>query len=69
MGASIIGFGRYALAYADGSTADWPIAGFSPRKRDLTPYLVGVFDRQPELMKQRGPHQAAVGRGHEVLGP
>src|SRR5688572_25364031 len=38
-GPSIIGFGTYRLVYADGSEADWPIAGFSPRKKDLTIYL------------------------------
>ena len=53
-GPSIIGFGSYRLAYADGSEADWPVAGFSPRKKDLTIYLMGVFDRHPELMKKLG---------------
>ena len=56
-GPSIIGFGTYRLAYADGSEADWPIAGFSPRKQDLTIYLMGVFDRHADLMKQLGKHR------------
>jgi len=53
-GPSIIGFGTWRLVYANGSEADWPIAGFSPRKKDLTIYLMGVFDRHPELMKKLG---------------
>jgi hypothetical protein len=53
-GPSIIGFGTYRLVYANGSEVDWPIACFSPRKRDLTIYLMGVFDRHPELMKKLG---------------
>lgn len=56
-GPSIIGFGTYWLEYADGSKADWPIAGFSPRKKDLTIYLTGVFERRPELMKKLGKHR------------
>jgi hypothetical protein len=56
-GPSIIGFGTYRLAYADGSEADWPIAGFSPRKQDLTIYLMGVFDRRADLMKKLGKHR------------
>ncbi|HKQ56806.1 MAG TPA: DUF1801 domain-containing protein [Candidatus Eisenbacteria bacterium] len=56
-GPSIIGFGTWRLVYADGSGADWPIAGFSPRKKDLTIYLMGVFDRHPELMKKLGRHR------------
>jgi hypothetical protein len=55
-GPSIIGFGTYRLVYANGSEADWPIAGFSPRKKDLTIYLTGVFERRPELMKKLGKH-------------
>ena len=56
-GPSIIGFGTYRLAYADGSEADWPIAGFSPRKQDLTIYLMGVFDRRADLMRKLGKHR------------
>ena len=56
-GPSIIGFGTYKLTYADGSAADWPIAGFSPRKQDLTLYLMGVFDRHADLMQRLGKHR------------
>jgi hypothetical protein len=56
-GPSIIGFGAYRLGYADGSEADWPVAAFSPRKRDLTLYLMHVFERHPELMKKLGKHR------------
>jgi len=56
-GPSIIGFGAYRLVYANGTEAPWPIAAFSPRKTDLTIYLMGVFDRRPELMKKLGKHR------------
>ncbi len=57
-GPSIIGFGTYRLVYANGSEADWPIAGFSPRKKDLTLYLMGAFERRAELMQKLGKHRA-----------
>lgn len=56
-GPSIIGFGAYRLVYANGSSADWPVAAFSPRKKDLTIYLMDVFERRPELMKKLGKHR------------
>jgi len=56
-GPSIIGFGTYRLAYADGSEADWPIAGFSPRKKELTLYIAGGFDRYAGLMKKLGKYR------------
>ena len=56
-GPSIIGFGSYTLVYPNGSEADWPIASFSPRKNDLTIYLMDVFERRPELMKKLGKHR------------
>jgi hypothetical protein len=56
-GSSIIGFGTYPLVYANGSGAEWPVAGFSPRKKDLTIYLLDVFERHPELMKMLGRYR------------
>jgi hypothetical protein len=56
-GPSIIGFGAHRLVYANGSEAAWPIAAFSPRKKDLTLYLMDVFERRPELMKKLGKHR------------
>lgn len=56
-GPSIIGFGTHPLVYADGSEAAWPIAAFSPRKKDLVVYLMDVFERRPELMEKLGKHR------------
>ena len=56
-GPSIIGFGEFPLAYADGRVAAWPVAAFSPRKTDLTIYLGGGCDRYAELMKKLGKHR------------
>lgn len=55
-GPSIVGFGRYHYKYASGHEGDWPIAAFSPRKRDLTVYIMPGFQLHAELMKQLGKH-------------
>lgn len=57
-GPGIIGFGEYQLLYKNGSTADWPIAAFSPRKQYLTVYLMPGFERHSGLMKKFGKHSA-----------
>jgi hypothetical protein len=56
-GDSIVGFGTYQLTYADGRTADWPIVGFSPRKNDLTVYLMPGFDQLTEPLSRLGKHK------------
>ena len=55
-GPSIVGFGAYHYKYASGREGDWPVAAFSPRKRDLTLYLTPGFDKQTELMQKLGKH-------------
>ena len=56
-GPSIVGFGTYHYKYASGHQGDWPITAFSPRKKDLTLYIMmGVFESQPELMEKLGKH-------------
>ena len=55
-GPSIVGFGTWHYKYASGREGDWPIAAFSPRKRDLTLYLNIGFEKNADLMKQLGKH-------------
>lgn len=57
-GPSIVGFGSYHYKYASGREGDWMVTGFSPRKKDLTLYLMMGFEKHPELMKQLGKHSA-----------
>jgi hypothetical protein len=49
-GPSIVGFGTYHYKYASGREGDWPITGFSPRKKDLTLYIMVGFEKYTELM-------------------
>ena len=55
-GASIVGFGSYRCTYANGREADWMMTAFSPRKQNITLYLMGGFARRDELMAALGKH-------------
>ena len=56
-GASIVGFGRYHYKYDSGREGDWFLTGFSPRKRDLTLYIMGGFERHDALMRRLGKYR------------
>ena len=58
-GPSIVGFGSYHYKYASGREGDWPVAGFSPRKKDLTVYLTMGFEKHRELMEKLGKHSTS----------
>ena len=56
-GTSIVGFGRHQYKYTSGRALEWFQVGFSPRKQDLTLYIVPGVERYPELMKKLGKHK------------
>ena len=56
-GTSIVGFGSYHYRYASGREGDWFLVGFSPRKKDLTLYLMGLFAADRRLIEKLGPHK------------
>lgn len=58
-GSSIVGFGSYHYKYASGREGDWPIAAFSPRKQDLTIYIMPSIASFSDLMQQLGKHRSA----------
>ena len=55
-GPSIVGFGSYRYKYASGREGDWPMMGFSPRKKDLTLFIMMGFEKHAELMEKLGKH-------------
>lgn len=55
-GDSIVGFGTYRYKYASGREGDWMQIGFSPRKQNLTLYIMSGFSRYDDLMKSLGKH-------------
>lgn len=56
-GSGIVGFGRYHYKYESGREGESMITGFSPRKGDLTLYIMPGFDAFPDLMKRLGKHK------------
>lgn len=56
-GPSIIGFGSTHLKYESGRELDWMLTGFSPRKANITLYIMSGFARYDELMARFGKHK------------
>jgi len=56
-GTSIVGFGRYHYKYASGREGEWMLMGFSPRKKDLTLYVMPGFEDFAELMQKLGKYK------------
>lgn len=61
-GSSIIGFGQYHYKSERSSQeGDWMLTGFSPRKQNLTLYIMSGFDNYKDLLKDLGKHKTSVG--------
>lgn len=62
-GTSIIGFGQYHYKSERSSQeGDWPLVGFSPRKQNLTLYIISPgFTDYAELLEKLGKHKKSVG--------
>lgn len=60
-GSSIVGFGSYHYKGASGREGDWMLTGFSPRKQNLTLYIMGGFDSHKDLLKKLGKYETSVG--------
>jgi hypothetical protein len=59
-GTSIVGFGQYHYKYESGHEGDSCLAGFSPRKQNISLYVMG-FDKRPALLDKLGKHKAGKG--------
>jgi hypothetical protein len=59
-GNSIVGFGTYAYKGKSGRSGNWFITGFSPRKANLTVYIIPGFDKYQALLQQLGKHKTGV---------
>lgn len=55
-GASIVGFGSYHYKYASGREGNWMLVGFSPRKQNLTLYIMSGFEEYDSLLNRLGKH-------------
>ncbi len=58
-GTSIIGFGSYHYKYESGREGDMCMAGFSPRKQNITIYLMVGLSIQQENLKKLGKYKTS----------
>lgn len=55
-GLAIVGFGAHHYVGSNGKSVEWFLAGFSPRKANLTLYLMSGFSGRDSLMSKLGKH-------------
>ncbi|HEY2581983.1 MAG TPA: DUF1801 domain-containing protein [Mucilaginibacter sp.] len=60
-GPGIVGFGKYHYKYGSGHEGDICLSGFSPRKGNLSLYVLAGFPGQEELLAKLGKHKAGKG--------
>ena len=59
-GPAIIAFGDRKYKYPDGREMDWMTTAFSPRKQNLTLYVICGSPKQPALLEKLGKHSTSV---------
>jgi len=57
---SIVGFGTYLCRSASGRECDWFQTGFSPRKQNLSIYIMSGCERHKELLEKLGKHRIGM---------
>lgn len=60
-GPALIGFDSYHYKYESGREGDWFITGFSPRKNNLSVYLMPNLLATSPLMEKLGKHKTGKG--------
>lgn len=56
-GTAIVGFGSYHYVYESGREGDMCLIGFSPRKQNLTIYVVPGFEFYADQLARLGKHK------------
>ena len=59
-GPTIVGFGSYHYRYDSGREGDAPLAGFSPRAKELVVYLMCEGEKNAALLARLGKHRATI---------
>ena len=59
-GTAIIGFGQYHYkSDRSAQEGDWPLVGFSPRKANLTLYIMSELTSYDDLLEKLGKHKTS----------
>ena len=56
-GPTIVGYGSYHYKYDSGREGDFLATGFSPRKANLSLYIMPGYDDMPDLLARLGKHK------------
>jgi uncharacterized protein DUF1801 len=60
-GSAIIGFGTYHYVYESGREGDMVVIGFSPRKQNISIYLMGGLNKVQEELSKLGKYKTGKG--------
>jgi hypothetical protein len=60
-GSAIVGFGTYHYVYESGREGDTVLIGFSPRKQNISIYMMCSLDRVQEELHKLGKHKTGKG--------
>ena len=60
-GSAIVGFGTYHYVYESGREGDTVVIGFSPRKQNISIYLMGGLQPVAAELAQLGKHKTGKG--------
>jgi hypothetical protein len=60
-GSAIVGFGTYHYVGASGREGDWMMIGFSPRKQNISIYLMGGLKKVEDELPKLGKHKTGGG--------
>ncbi len=64
-GTSIVGFGMFHYkSERSAQEGDWPLTAFSPRKQNLTLYILSGLNDKEQWLKKLGKHKASGGCLH-----
>ncbi|MEM9326259.1 MAG: DUF1801 domain-containing protein [Bacteroidota bacterium] len=60
-GTTIVGFGDFHYRYASGREGDWFLTGFSPRKQNLSIYIMEDIASLSDITSRLGKHKHGKG--------
>ncbi len=60
-GSAIIGFGTYHYVYESGREGDTAVIGFSPRKQNISIYLMGGLNKVEDELSRLGKYKTGKG--------
>ena len=59
-GTSMIGYGRYHYVYDSGREGDFLATGFSPRKANMSIYIMPGYQDYSDILAELGPHKTGA---------